>query len=83
MSLTMKPPDCPPGRGDRGEILTDDAFEHALCRSGFADDERRRLASPAIDHFGRFYRKRGQNDGPREDRSSAVSETVDAGIWKS
>jgi hypothetical protein len=24
-----------------------------------------------------------QNDGAREDRSSAVSETVDAGIWKS
>src|SRR6516225_821249 len=35
----------------------------------------------------RFYRmshnKTGQNDGAREDRSSAVSETVDAGIWKS
>ena len=27
--------------------------------------------------------KTGQNDGAREDRSSAVSETVDAGIWKS
>ena len=35
----------------------------------------------------RFYRstydKRSQNDGAREDKSSAVSETVDAGIWKS
>jgi hypothetical protein len=35
----------------------------------------------------RFYRwsydKTGQNDGAREDKSSAVSETVDAGIWKS
>ena len=28
-------------------------------------------------------RKTGQNDGAREDRSSAVSETVDAGICKS
>ena len=27
--------------------------------------------------------KTGQNDGAREDKSSAVSETVDAGIWKS
>jgi hypothetical protein len=27
--------------------------------------------------------KTDQNDGAREDRSSAVSETVDAGIWKS
>src|SRR5262249_61694142 len=37
--------------------------------------------------YERFYRwsydKTGQNDGAREDRSSAVSETVDAGIWKS
>src|SRR5215467_13591411 len=35
----------------------------------------------------RFYRwtydKRSQNDGAREDKSSAVSETVDAGICKS
>ena len=35
----------------------------------------------------RFYRMRhnktGQNDGAREARSSAVSETADAGIWKS
>ena len=39
------------GRGDRGEILTDNPLEHALGRFGFADDERQQLASPAIDHF--------------------------------
>ena len=27
--------------------------------------------------------KTGQNEGARDDKSSAVSETVDAGIWKS
>jgi len=78
------------GRGDWGEILTQNTFNH-LRRSGFAVDER--AGSPAQsrnpDLWGskRFYRvsynKTGQNAGARADRSSAVSETVDAGIWKS
>ena len=77
------------GRGDRGEILTQNTF-NPLRRSGFAVE---RAGSPAQsrnpDLWGskRFYRvsynKTGQNAGARADRSSAVSETVDAGIWKS
>ena len=42
-------PGCPPVAVIGAEILTNNAFEHALGESGFADDEPWRLASTAID----------------------------------